>query len=98
MNKLLAVILIATGTACGQTKKDEPPTVPPTVTEVPMTRTVETCPKGYTLERWYEPTPIYGGLDLRAWIDRAAGYYPVDPPAPPVADPHPDRCVKEVKP
>ena len=142
MNKILALILIATGTACGQTwscmndwqhglKCDKdghqqtllfaqwvdccghieemgtytspvepahtevPQTVPPTVTEVPMTYTVETCPKGYRLERWYEPTrpvPIY---EINLFPE--FGYYPVDPPAPPVADPHPDRCVKEAK-
>ena len=70
-------------------------TVAPTVTEVPMTRTVETCPQGYKLETWWEPnlSSYFTAGDGLSWD---AGYYPhVETPSAPAPNPHPDMCVKE---
>ena len=70
-------------------------TVAPVVTEVPMTRTVETCPQGYRLVTWWEPgiTPTWdAGVSV---LLQDAGYYPVETPSAPAPNPHPDRCVKK---
>ena len=68
--------------------------VAPAVTEVPMTRNVETCPQGYRLETWWEPTSPSYYLNMYV-LSQDAGYYPVETPSAPAPNPHPDRCVKK---
>ena len=70
-------------------------TVAPTVTEVPMTRTVETCPQGYRLETWDAGVPVFSWDAGVPVFSRDAGYYPVETPSAPAPNPHPDRCVKK---